>query len=71
MRAAETNAKPISKKEIFAGNIRMAHRVLGIIFVVVPLISAIAAPKGVAHIAKNLFHSWDSDDKKWMALFAR
>ncbi len=49
--------------------IRMSHRVFGIVFVVVPLISAIAAPKGVAHILKNLFHSWDSDDRKWMVLF--
>jgi formate dehydrogenase subunit gamma len=49
--------------------IRMAHRVLGVLFIVVPVISAIAAPKGVAHIFKNLFAKWDSDDKKWMALF--
>ena len=48
---------------------RMSHRVIGVIFVVVPLLSAIASPKGVAHIFKNLFHSWDSDDKKWMILF--
>ncbi len=49
--------------------IRMSHRVLGLIFVVVPIISAILAPKGVGHIFKNLFHSWDGDDKKWMMLF--
>lgn len=49
--------------------IRMSHRIIGVIFVVVPLISAILAPKGVAHIFKNLFAKWDSDDKKWMALF--
>lgn len=49
--------------------IRMAHRVLGVLFVAVPLISAIMAPKGVAHIFKNLFAKWDSDDKKWMILF--
>ncbi len=49
--------------------IRMSHRVLGVLFVAVPLISAIMAPKGVVHIFKNLFHSWDSDDKKWMLLF--
>ena len=48
--------------------IRMSHRVLGIIFVLVPLISAIMAPKGVAHIFKNLFAKWNSDDKKWMLL---
>jgi formate dehydrogenase subunit gamma len=49
--------------------IRMAHRVIGVLFVAVPLISAILAPKGVAHIFKNLFAKWDSDDKKWMMLF--
>lgn len=48
---------------------RMVHRVCGIIFVVVPLFSAIASPKGVGHIFKNLFAKWTSDDKKWMALF--
>lgn len=49
--------------------IRMAHRVLGVVFVAVPIISALLAPQGVAHIFKNLFARWDSDDKKWMALF--
>lgn len=49
--------------------IRMSHRVLGVVFVVVPLVSAVMAPKGVAHVFKNLFDKWDSDDKKWMMLF--
>lgn len=49
--------------------IRMSHRVIGVVFVAVPIISAIMAPKGVAHIFKNLFAKWDSDDKKWMLLF--
>lgn len=49
--------------------LRMAHRVLGVIFIAVPLVSAILAPKGVGHIFKNLFDRWDSDDKKWMILF--
>jgi formate dehydrogenase subunit gamma len=49
--------------------IRMAHKVIGVVFILVPLLSAIAAPKGVAHIFKNLFAKWDSDDKKWMMLF--
>lgn len=60
-------AAAVGSDAVFA--IRMSHRVFGVVFVVVPLISAIAAPKGVAHIVKNLFHSWDSDDRKWMALF--
>lgn len=57
----------IGAPAVFA--IRMSHRVIGCIFVGVPIISALLAPKGVAHIFKNLFHSWDSDDKKWMILF--
>ncbi len=48
---------------------RMAHRGIGIIFVVVPLISLAIAPKGAVHIVKNLFAKWTSDDKKWMVLF--
>ncbi len=49
--------------------LRMCHRVIGVVFVVVPIISAILAPKGVLHILKNLFAKWTADDKKWMALF--
>ena len=49
--------------------IRMSHRVIGAVFVLVPLISAIMAPKGVMHVFKNLFAKWNSDDKKWMLLF--
>lgn len=48
---------------------RMSHRVIGVIFVAVPIISAIAAPKGVRHMFGNMFEKWDSDDKKWMLLF--
>lgn len=60
-------SQAIGADAVFA--IRMSHRVIGVVFVIVPLISAILAPKGVAHILKNLFTKWDSDDKKWMALF--
>lgn len=49
---------------------RMAHRIIGIIFVVVPLVSAILAPKGAWHIFKeDFFTKWDKDDKKWIVLF--
>lgn len=57
----------VGAKAVFA--MRMSHRVIGCLFILVPLISAIAAPKGVAHIFKNLFAKWNSDDKKWMILF--
>jgi formate dehydrogenase subunit gamma len=49
--------------------IRMSHRFFGVVFVLVPLLSALLAPKGVIHVFKNLFAKWDSDDKKWMILF--
>ena len=49
--------------------LRMSHRVIGIVFVVVPLVSALLAPKGVAHIFKELFAKWNKDDRKWMLLF--
>lgn len=60
-------AQAIGSNAVFV--IRMSHRIIGVVFVLVPLISAFLAPKGVAHIFKNLFTKWDSDDKKWMALF--
>ena len=49
--------------------IRMAHRVLGITFIVIPLLSAITAPKGVAHLARNYLAKWDKDDVNWMKKF--
>lgn len=60
-------AAAVGPDAVFA--MRMSHRIIGIVFVVVPLASAVLAPRGVAHIFKNLFARWDSDDKKWMALF--
>lgn len=48
---------------------RMSHRVLGVVFVAVPIISAIKSPKGAKHIFQELFAKWNSDDKKWMILF--
>ncbi len=48
---------------------RMSHRVIGVIFVLVPIISAIMAPKGVAHIWNNNVCKWTEDDKLWMKLF--
>ena len=60
-------ARAIGADAVFA--IRMSHRVLGVMFVAVPLVSAIASPRGVKHVFSNLFAKWDSDDKKWMMLF--
>ncbi|MEG0376206.1 MAG: cytochrome b/b6 domain-containing protein [Raoultibacter sp.] len=49
--------------------IRISHRVIGVVFVVVPIVSAIMAPKGVKHILKNYFVKWDSDDVTFMKRF--
>jgi formate dehydrogenase subunit gamma len=49
--------------------LRMAHRGLGALFILVPLISALIAPKGVAHIAKAYFAKWDKDDVTFMKRF--
>jgi formate dehydrogenase subunit gamma len=48
---------------------RMAHRGLGIIFIAVPLISALTAPKGVARLARAYFAKWDKDDATFMKRF--
>lgn len=60
-------AQAIGPDAVFA--IRMSHRVIGVIYVAVPIISAIMAPKGVLHIIHNNICKWTSDDKKWMILF--
>ncbi|MDO4182277.1 MAG: cytochrome b/b6 domain-containing protein [Coriobacteriia bacterium] len=48
---------------------RMSHRVIGLVYVLVPVISAILAPKGVLHILKVNLCKWTKDDKLWMGLF--
>jgi len=49
--------------------IRVAHRVLGVAFILVPLISAITAPRGAKHLLSNYFAKWDKDDVVWMKRF--
>jgi len=49
--------------------IRISHRVFGVLFILVPLISAITAPKGVMHLLRNYFAKWDKDDVVWMKRF--
>jgi formate dehydrogenase subunit gamma len=49
--------------------IRMSHRILGFIFILVPLISAITAPRGVKHLLGNYFARWDTDDVTFMKRF--
>lgn len=49
--------------------IRMAHRVLGVVFIIVPLVSAIMAPRGLRHLLKNYFAKWDQDDVTFVKRF--
>ncbi len=48
---------------------RMSHRVIGVCFIIVPVVSGILSLKGVQHIIQNLLAKWNEDDKKWMMLF--
>lgn len=48
---------------------RMAHRVIGVILMLVVLGSAISAPKGVKHLLQNYFVRWDKDDVTFMKRF--
>jgi len=45
------------------------HRVLGGIFVVVPILSWIIRPSNFVHSFKNIFAKWDEDDKLFMKKF--
>jgi formate dehydrogenase subunit gamma len=49
--------------------LRIMHRVVGVIFIAVPLISAIVAPKGLRHLIHIYFEKWDKDDKTWLKKF--
>ncbi|MCL2808279.1 MAG: cytochrome b/b6 domain-containing protein [Coriobacteriia bacterium] len=49
--------------------IRIAHRVIGFIFILVPIISAILAPGGFKHYLSNYFRRWNKEDITWMKKF--
>jgi formate dehydrogenase subunit gamma len=49
--------------------LRMAHRVFGVIFTAVPLLSALIAPRGLVHMLKNYTAKWDKDDVTFMKRF--
>lgn len=49
--------------------IRMSHRILGFVFILAPLVSAIMAPGGVVHMWKIYVTKWDKDDKTWLIKF--
>ncbi len=45
------------------------HRVIGAIFVAVPIICWIIRPHNFVHTFKNIFAKWDDDDKLFMKYF--
>lgn len=49
--------------------IRMSHRIFGIVFIVVPIISGILAPSGVKHMFSNYTAKWDEDDVTFLKKF--
>lgn len=49
--------------------IRIGHRVFAVLFIAVPLISAIRSPDGFVHMMKGIFAPWDADDKRFAVLF--
>jgi len=55
----------------FVQLVRISHRVFAVLFIGAPLVGLIVAPKGFAHIVKNLTAPWDADDKKFMMLFPK
>ncbi|MDR2106622.1 MAG: cytochrome b/b6 domain-containing protein [Coriobacteriales bacterium] len=57
----------VSAETVFA--MRMAHRGFGVVFTIVPLLSAIIAPRGLLHILKNYAAKWDKDDVTFMKRF--
>jgi len=49
--------------------IRIIHRVVGFIFIAIPIVSAIRSPKGFKRFMGHYFHRWDNDDVVWLKRF--
>lgn len=49
--------------------IRIGHRVFAVVFIAVPLVSVLRSPKGFAHMIKEMFAPWDTDDREFMKKF--
>lgn len=48
---------------------RLSHRIVGCIFILTPIVSAITAPKGVKRMANKYFTKWTPEDKEWFRKF--
>ena len=53
----------------FTQFMRISHRVVGAIFIITPLISAIAAPAGVGRLGKKYFTKWTPEDFEFLKKF--
>ena len=60
-------AQALPSEVIFG--IRMSHRVLGVIFILAPIASAIVAPKGAKHFFSKYLRKWDKEDLTWLIRF--
>lgn len=48
---------------------RVSHRVVGCVFILTPIVSAIMSPDGAKHFFSKYMQKWDADDKEWMKKF--
>lgn len=53
----------------FTQGMRISHRIVGMIFILAPLVSAITAPKGVKRLFDKYFVKWTPEDKEFMRKF--
>ncbi len=49
--------------------IRIGHRVFAVVFIAVPIISLVVAPKGAKHMFGEMFKKWDKDDVEFLVKF--
>lgn len=48
---------------------RVTHRIVGCVFILTPIVSAIISPSGAKHFFSKYSYKWDADDKEWMKKF--
>lgn len=51
--------------------LRISHRIVGVIFILNPLVAIIASPKGFGRFIEKYTKKWDDDDKNWLKLFVK
>lgn len=48
---------------------RLVHRIAAVVFIGIPILGIIFGFSGFQHFMKELFASWDNDDKVWLKKF--